>query len=180
MRERYWAILAYGVILVPVAALFFYCAFTTLLKPFPRSHEPNYFAVYWVESNLYLGSTCDEAVTVYDHLVPDLVECREGGLPVFVNKKNGTVLLVKRNFKIKDRWLASGERVFVDYDNGYVFWAKDGKVTDFVKLDPKLEAQLLTAPPRPASPSQQVHPPRPEARMPEGEIAAQGPKDGRE
>jgi len=150
MRERYWAILAYGGILVPVAALFSYCAFTTLLTPFPRNHEPDYYAVYEVESTLYLGSTCGKAALVYDQLAPNLVECREGGLPVFVNKKNGTVLLVKNNFKIKDRWLPNGRRVFVDYDNGYVFWAEGGKVTDFVKLDPTLDAQLLRSPPEPA------------------------------
>jgi len=148
VKERYWAVLAYGVILVPVAALFSYCAFTTLLTPFPRSHEPNYYAVYEVEATLYLGSTCKKAALVYDQVAPDLVECREGGLPIFVNKKNGTVLLVKNNFKIKDRWFPNGERVFVDYDNGYVFWAEGGKVTDFVKLNPKLEGQLLKAPPK--------------------------------
>ena len=150
MRERYWAILAYGAILVPVAALFSYCAYSTLFTPAPRSSEPNYYAVYWVESNLYLGSTCKKAALVYDQVAPDLVECREGGLPVLVNKRNGTVLLVKNNFKIKDRWLPNGERVFVDYDNGYVFWAKDGKVTNFVKLNPKLEGQLLESPPESA------------------------------
>ena len=154
MKERYWSIIAYGVILVPVVAVFSYAAFTTLLTPFPRNHEPNYYAVYEVEATLYLGSTCKKASLVYDQLAPNLVECREGGLPVFVNKKNGTVLLVKNNFKIRDRWLPTGERVFVDYDNGYVFWAKGGKVTNFVKLNPKLEAHLLESPPESANRSQ--------------------------
>ena len=81
---------------------------------------------------------------------PGLIECTRDPHFGFVNTKNGAFLHVRRYFSLRIRWLPSGEKVIVDVNNGYVFWAKDGKVTNFVKLNPKLEGQLLESPPESA------------------------------
>jgi len=110
----------------------------------PKSTNPDYYAVYELENQLYYGGPCRSLSL--GTVQKDLVECREGPLPTLLNIRNGTVLGVDSPWDIQQRWLPSGERVFVDYANGYVFWAQDGKVTNFVKLDPELESQLLESP----------------------------------
>lgn len=146
MKESQQQALIILFLAAPVLAIAGYFLALNFFITAPKSTEPDYYAVYETENQLYYGGPCRSLFlgTVQD----DLVECREGPLPTLLNRQNGTVLGVDRPWDIQKRWFPSGERVFVDYANGYVFWAKDGKVTNFVILDPKLKAQLLTSPPR--------------------------------
>lgn len=134
----------------------------------PQSMEHNYLAVYRLERALYYGSGCWKANLRLDSAVPGLIVCREDPYLRFLNLRNGTSLRVTRAWSIQRRWLPSGERVFVDYANGYVFWAKDGKVTDFVKLNRDLESKLLDSRPAPevASPVAEGGTPTPVVKPP--------------
>ncbi|MCG6962114.1 MAG: hypothetical protein LJE95_02480 [Acidobacteria bacterium] len=131
------------------AAGFFYLHFVTMA---PKSTDPDYYCVYWLERALYYAGSCDKAELSLDAAVPGLIECREDPWLRFINKLNGLSLRVDKPPKIVERWLPTGERVFVDQSNDFVFWSKNGKVTNFVKLDQELLSMLLDMPPgqRPA------------------------------
>ena len=171
MKGSQWTGLGILVLALPAFGLVVWFVVFHFFVMAPHSRDSAYKAAYWIERELYYGSDCTRVMSELkaDGVVePGLIECTRDPHFGFVNTKNGAFLHVHKHFSLRIRWLPSGEKVIVDVNNGYVFWAKDGKVTDFVKLDPKLGAQLLTTPPRPASPSQQVHPPRPEARAGSG------------
>ncbi len=134
---------------LPFAGVACYFLFLNFLTTSPKSLEPDYYAVYEIENQLYYGGPCRSlSLKTVQY---GLVECRDGPLPVLYNRNNGAVLDVHKPWDLRERWLASAGRVFVDYANGYVFWAKDGKVTNFVKLNPKLKAELLESPPQSAN-----------------------------
>jgi hypothetical protein len=143
-----WKILL-GIIVFGLTVYFLY--FNWYLMA-PHSRDPEYLAVYWMERELYYGSDCGiimEQLAVDDVVDDGLIECSHLPHTNFRNTKNGTRLFVNRGHAISLRtaWLPQGEKVIVDESNGYLFRAKNGKVTDFVRLDSKLEAQLLSSVP---------------------------------
>ncbi len=153
MKASQWTGLGILALALPAFGLVAWFVVFHFFMMAPHSRDPDYTAAYWIETELYYGSDCGRVMSELKAngvVEPGLIECRRDPHFGFVNTKNGTFLHVRRHFSLQTRWLPSGEKVIVDENNGYVFWAQDGKVTNFVKLDSKLDAQLLRSPPEPA------------------------------
>ena len=154
MKDSQWTALGLLILLIPAGGLVTWFVVFHFFVMAPHSRDPDYKAAYWVERELYYRSECVRIMSELkqDGVVePGLIECTRNPRFGFVNTKNGTFLYLRKYFSLRIMWLPWGEKVIVDVNNGYVFWAKDGKVTDFVKLDPKLKAQLLESPPQSAN-----------------------------
>jgi len=152
VKGSQWTALAILIVAVPVCGLIAWFIVFHFIVMAPHSQDPDYRAAYWVESELYYRSDCARVMNEVkaDGVVePGLIECTRDPHFGFLNTKNGTFLHLHKHFSLRFAWLPTGERVIVDVNNGYVFWAKDGKVTDFVKLNRDLESKLLDSRPAP-------------------------------
>lgn len=153
MKASQWTGLGILVVALPAFGLVVWFVVFHFFVMAPHSRDPDYKSAYWVERELYYGSDCARVMSELkaDGVVePGLIECTRDPHFGFLNTQNGTFLHLRKHFSLWIRWLPSGEKVIVDVNNGFVFWAKDGKVTNFVKLNPKLEGQLLESPPESA------------------------------
>ena len=149
MKDSQWTALGVLLLLVPAFGLVAWFVVFHFFVMAPHSRDPDYRAAYWVESELYYGSECARLMSELKAagvVEPGLIACTRNPCFGFVNTKNGTFLHLRKYFSLRIMWLPWGEKVIVDTNNGYVFWAKDGKVTDFVKLDRRFRAQLLESP----------------------------------